>query len=81
MGIENNSSRPVLESSGWLAAHRKNLRWLESSALRRHQSSFTSGAPTKTPVASHLDDWRSWGARLFRTIAVVPDDAAGLDEG
>ena len=65
MGKENGSSRTLLESTGWLAAHRRNQAWLKQNPVDLHMSSFTGGAaPDNTPVEK-LNKWLSWSVPLF----------------
>lgn len=64
MGMEHDSPRPLLESTGWLAAHKRNQRWLKQSPIYFHRSSLTGevsrGRPSKETLA-----WHSWSLRLF----------------
>ena len=66
MGIEEGSSRIVLESSGWLAAHKRNRKWLERNPLERRLQGFTGVASPGNWFPASPDTWRSWGLSLFR---------------
>ena len=65
MGIENGSSRILLESNGWLAAHRRNRAWLKQNPVDLHMSSFTGGAALEDPPATDLNKWLFWSTHLF----------------
>ena len=65
MGIENGSSRTLLESTGWLAAHRRNQAWLRQNPVDLHMSSFTGGAAIESTPATKLNRWLSWSFHLF----------------
>jgi hypothetical protein len=65
LGIENGSSRTLLESTGWLAAHRRNQAWLKQNPVDLHMSSFTGGAAIDNISAAKLKKWLSWSVRLF----------------
>jgi hypothetical protein len=72
LGIEEGSSRIVLESSGWLAAHKRNRKWLERNPLeRRRQGICVASAGDWLTTSS--DTWRAWGLSLFK------HPAAGFD--
>jgi hypothetical protein len=65
LGIENGSSRTLLESTGWLAAHRRNQAWLKQNPVDLHMSSFTGGAAIDKAPGEKLNKWLLWSTRLF----------------
>ncbi len=65
MGIENGSSRTLLESTGWLAAHKRNQAWLKQNPVDLHMSSFRGGAAIDNISAAKLNKWLSWSVHLF----------------
>ncbi|HEY5494468.1 MAG TPA: hypothetical protein VIK15_07725 [Candidatus Anoxymicrobiaceae bacterium] len=64
MGMEHDSPRPLLESTGWLAAHKRNQRWLKQSPVHFHRSSLTGEVSRERPSKETLA-WHSWSLRLF----------------
>jgi hypothetical protein len=72
VGIEEGSSRIVLESSGWLAAHKRNRKWLERNPLERRRQGICAASAGEWLAASP-DTWRAWGLSLFK------NPAAGFD--
>ena len=64
MGLEHDSSRPLLESSGWLAAHRRSQKWLKKNPVPVQRTSLTGEAPPDRPSRETLL-WHSWGLKVF----------------
>jgi len=64
LGMEHDSPRPLLESTGWLAAHKRNQRWLKQSPVHFHRSSLTGEVSRERPSKETLA-WHSWSLRLF----------------
>lgn len=73
MGMGDGSPRPLLESSGWLAAHRRSQRWLKQNPVHFHKSSL-SGEASQEPPSRQNPDWGSWSLRLFNRFAVGGGD-------
>ncbi|MBK5092716.1 MAG: hypothetical protein JJE48_04265 [Actinobacteria bacterium] len=65
MGIESGSSRTLLESTGWLAAHRRNQAWLRQNPVDLHMSSFTGGAALENASTTKRNRWLAWSFPLF----------------
>ena len=65
LSIEDGSSGLLLESTGWLAAHRRNQAWLKQNPVDLHMSSFTGGAALENTPATNLDKWLFWSTHLF----------------
>jgi hypothetical protein len=64
MVMENDSPRPLLESTGWLAAHRRSQRWLKQNPIHFHRSSLAGEVAADRPSRETLA-WHSWSLRLF----------------
>ncbi len=75
MGLESDSSRQVLESTGWLAAHRRNQASMKQNPVDRHSSSLAGRVSPGGPPVSVPGEWRSWSMRLFRNMAAVGEEA------
>ncbi|MBU1671066.1 MAG: hypothetical protein KKF41_04185 [Actinobacteria bacterium] len=65
MGLDSGSSGPLLESTGWLAAHRRNQSLLRGPIDLRRDSLSGRPAPTVPRPPRDPADWRAWGMRLF----------------
>lgn len=66
--------RPLLESGGWLAAHRRKKTSLEKSAIDSRQSSLTGRISRPDPSTRPLFGWRPPGMQLFQELKVIPED-------
>lgn len=75
MGLESDSSRQVLESTGWLAAHRRNQASMKQNPVDRHSNSLAGRVSPVGPPTSVPGEWRSWSMRLFRNMAAVSEEA------
>lgn len=73
MGMENDSPRPLLESTGWLAAHRRSQKWLKQNPVHFHRSSLTGEVCADRPAKETLA-WHSWGLKLFNREPVVGNE-------
>lgn len=80
MGIESDLNRPLLESTGWLAAHRRKKTALGGNAITSRQSSLTGRVCRPDPTANPLFGWRSWSMQLFNELDVVGEDDVGLHD-
>lgn len=78
MGLESDWTRPLLESGGWLAAHRRKKTAVGNNAIDSRQSTL-NGLFSREAKAPHpLLGWRSWSLRLFNELPV--DDEPGLND-
>jgi hypothetical protein len=80
MGMEHDSTRPVLESSGWLAAHRRNQRSLERNPVHFHPRSI-SGEPSPQRPPKGLPYWHSWSLGLFSRFPLPAREHPRITEG
>ena len=80
MELESDCSRPLLESTGWLAAHRRNQASLKQNPVICHRDGLAGAVSRDNGVAHTNGAWGSWGLRLFRRMPVVPDEHAGLND-
>lgn len=76
--MENDSSRPLLESTGWLAAHRRYQSWLKQNPVHFHRKSLTGAVPMG-PITRSFEEWRSWSLMLFKKMT-AGDDPSTLNE-
>jgi len=80
LGLESDSSGPLLESTGWLAAHRRNQASLKQNPVICHRDGL-AGAVSRNSEMSHSNEaWGSWSLRLFRRMPVGSDEHAGLND-
>jgi hypothetical protein len=75
LGLESDSSRQVLESTGWLAAHRRNQASTKQNPVDRHSNSLAGRVSPGEPPPGAPGEWRSWSMRLFRNIAAISEEA------
>lgn len=75
MGLESDSSRPLLESTGWLAAHRRNQASMKQNPVDRHSNSLAGRVSPGQPPPSVSGEWGSWSMRLFKSTAVLGEEA------
>ena len=80
MVMDIGSSRLLLESTGWLVAHRKSLAWHKRNPVDFHLSSLSGEVASSPPLSSGEQEWGSWGLMLFRKLALAVDDSAGPEE-
>jgi len=71
MGEEH--GRELFESSGWLAAHRRSESWLKRRPVHFRNSSLAGKASSACPLKG-MSEWHTWGLRLFKGIAVPPEE-------
>ena len=69
LGMEDGSSRPLLESTGWLVAHRRNQTWLKQNPVDLHMNSFAGGAALDNAPSIKFAKWLSWSIHLFSRSA------------
>ncbi len=74
MVLDIGSSRLLLESTGWLVAHRKSRTWQRRGPVHFHWSTLSGGPPSDHPVYSGEQEWGSWGLMLFKKAALPVDD-------
>lgn len=80
MGLENDSSRPLLESTGWLAAHRRQQVSLKQNPVHSHGSSLNGEVSRTAPMQSAMQEWRSWSLGLFRRAPMASEESSGLTD-
>jgi hypothetical protein len=80
MGMEHDSPRPLLESSGWLAAHRRSQRSLERNPVHFRTNSISGEASSQRP-AKGLACWHSWSLGLFSRFPLPARDHPRITEG
>jgi hypothetical protein len=74
------SSRLLLESTGWLVAHRRCRAWQKQNPVHFHSNSLSGEIPTAHPLSRGEQDWGSWSLMLFRKLALAVDETAGFEE-
>ncbi|MCG2795582.1 MAG: hypothetical protein L6427_06950 [Actinomycetia bacterium] len=80
MVLDIGSSRLLLESTGWLVAHRRSRAWQSVSPVHFHWNSLSGEAPSGHPLSSGEQEWGSWSLMLFRKLALAADDTATPNE-
>jgi hypothetical protein len=80
LGLESDSSRPLLESTGWLAAHRRNQASMKQNPVDRRRNSLAGAVSPGGGVPDIPREWGPWSLRLFRRVPVVGEDSAGLND-
>ena len=79
LGMEHDSGRPLLESTGWLAAHRRSQKWLKQNPVHFHRNSLTGEVSPDRPARETLA-WQSWSLTLFNRLPVTGSDTPGINE-
>jgi len=69
----------LLESTGWLAAHRRQQVSLKQNPVHSHHNSLAGEAARGVPETLASRGWRSWSPGLFRRVPAV-DDGPWPDE-
>jgi len=77
--MEHDSPRPLLESTGWLAAHRRSQEWLKQNPVHFHRCSLTGEVAAGRPSRETLM-WHSWSLKLFSRLTVPGSDTPGVSE-
>lgn len=72
-------SRPLLESTGWLGAHRRNQSMLEQHPVNLHTSSLAGKVPSGHCLPRRLYKWHSWSLMLFKNLG-AGDEVYSDDE-
>jgi hypothetical protein len=72
--LEIGSSRLLLESTGWLVAHRKSRMFKRLSPAHFHWSTLSGESPSDHSVSSGEQEWGSWGLMLLRKAALPADN-------
>jgi hypothetical protein len=80
LGLESDWSRPLLESTGWLAAHRRNQASLKRNPVICHRDGLAGAVARDSGMSHSTGAWGSWSLRLFRHMPVVSDEHAGLND-
>ena len=80
MGLESDSSRPLLESTGWLAAHRRNQAALKQNPVICHRDGLAGAVSRGSGMSPSTGAWGSWSLRLFRRMPEMSDEHAGLND-
>jgi hypothetical protein len=80
LGLDSDSSRPLLESTGWLAAHRRNQASMKLNPVDRRRNSLAGAVSQGEADLGVPRDWGSWSLRLFRRAPAVGEDGAGLND-
>lgn len=79
MGLESDFiTRSLLESTGWLAAHRRKKASVENNAIDSRRSTLSGLVSRETPPPLPMAGWRSWSLRLFCEPPV--EDHPGLND-
>jgi len=68
------SSRLLLESTGWLVAHRKSRTWKRLSPAHFHWSTLSGEHSSGPSASSGEQEWGSWGLMLFKKAALLTDN-------
>lgn len=79
MGMEHDLPRPVFESTGWLAAHRRSQRWLKQTPVHFQRSSLTGGTSPERPPRESLA-WHSWSLKLFSRCSMPTSEHPRITE-
>ncbi|MHB8894315.1 MAG: hypothetical protein ACYC99_03940 [Candidatus Geothermincolia bacterium] len=79
MGLEHDSFRPLLESTGWLAAHRRSQRWLKQNPVSSQRNSLTGGASPDRPARESVA-WHSWSLKLFNKCSLPAHEHPRITE-
>ncbi len=74
MVLDIGSSRLLLESTGWLVAHRRSRTWQKLNPVHFHRSSLSGGPPSGHSVSSGEQEWGSWGLMLLKKAALPTGD-------
>ena len=74
MVLDIGSSRLLLESTGWLVAHRKSRMWKRLSPAHFQWSTLSGESPSGHSASSGEQEWGSWGLMLFKKAAMLTDD-------
>jgi hypothetical protein len=80
LGLESDWSRSLLESTGWLAAHRRNQASLKRNPVVCHRDSLAGAVSRDNGMSRSSGPWGSWSLRLFSRTPVVSDENAGLND-
>lgn len=64
--MDDDFMRPLFESSGWLAAHRRNQKWLRQNPVLIRVSSIAGAVSLQNPAERGFPGWKSWSLRLLR---------------
>ncbi len=80
MGLESDSSGALLESGGWLAAHRKQQVSLKMNPVHSRGSSLNGEVARRMPAHESPQAWRAWSIGLFRQFPAVSDESSGLTD-
>jgi hypothetical protein len=78
--IDIGSSRLLLESTGWLVAHRRSRAWRKLNPVHFHRSSLSGEAPPDYARSSGEQEWGSWGLVLFKKLSLPAVDTDTPDE-
>lgn len=80
MELDYDLSRPLLESTGWLGAHRRNQSMLEQHPVNFHTSSLAGKVSSGHCLPRRLHKWHSWSLLLFKNAEATGEDACGLGD-
>ena len=74
MGLESDSCRLLLESSGWLAAHRRKQFSLKQDPVRYQLDSLTGEVSPASPLPEASQGWRSFSLRLVKRLPSMAEE-------
>ena len=80
MGLEHYSSGPLLESTGWLAAHRKKQVSLKHNPVHSHRSSLAGEVSDDERTPYSFSEWLAWNMGLFYRGSDAYDEGPGLSD-
>ena len=80
MELESDWSRTLLESTGWLAAHRRNQASLKQNPVVCHRDGLAGAVSRDCGMPRSNGAWGSWSLRLFSRMPAVSDENAGLSD-
>jgi hypothetical protein len=81
LGLESHSSGPLLESTGWLAAHRKKQVSLKLNPVHSHGNSLTGEVSNDDRTPYSFSEWLAWNIGLFyRSAGGAGDEGPGLSD-
>jgi hypothetical protein len=78
--LESDWSRTLLESTGWLAAHRRNQASLKQNPVICQRDGLAGAVSRDSGIPNPTGAWGSWSLRLFRRMPVVSDEQAELND-
>jgi hypothetical protein len=80
LGLESDWSGPLLESTGWLAAHRRNQASLKRNPVMCHRDGVAGVVSRDNGIPHTGGPWGSWSLRLFNSMPAASDENAGLND-